>query len=186
MNKEEIIYIYIYIISIIYIYIYTIRYGSRVSGAILGKESRSPLHLGIVAIRKGTFGWLSTTVRQLTLYIYIYIYMCVCVCVCVCVCTACNHCCDMSFTNKKTEKFWTLNSCLLFSKIYNDCRLHTHKYTHTHKHTHINTHTHTHTHMYIWFLINYYQRIKTNNKIKMHLKKNKLCPPILCGPKSCG
>ncbi len=33
-----------------------IRYVSRASGAIQGKEKRPPLHLGVVAIEKGAFG----------------------------------------------------------------------------------------------------------------------------------
>ena len=51
-----------------------IRYESRVSGAIQGKELRCPLYLGVVAIEKGAFGWPSTTVDQ-HIYIYIYIYI---------------------------------------------------------------------------------------------------------------
>ena len=43
-----------------------IRYGSRISGAIQGKEYHPPLHLGVVAIEKGAFGLPSTTVSQLT------------------------------------------------------------------------------------------------------------------------
>ena len=34
-----------------------IRYESRVSGAIQGKEECSPLHLSVVAIEKGAFSW---------------------------------------------------------------------------------------------------------------------------------
>ena len=47
-----------------------IRYGSRVSGAIQGKEWHPPLHVGAVAIEKEAFGSASTTVCRL---IYIYL-----------------------------------------------------------------------------------------------------------------
>ena len=33
-----------------------LRFRSRVSGAIPGKQKRLPLHLGVVAIEKGAFG----------------------------------------------------------------------------------------------------------------------------------
>ena len=49
-----------------------IRYGSRVSGSILGKELRQPLYFGVVAIEKEAFGSSSITVGQIS-YIYIYI-----------------------------------------------------------------------------------------------------------------
>ena len=52
-----------------------IRCGSRASGAIQGKELSLPLHLGVVAVKKGAFGSLSTTVGQFTTFIYIYIYI---------------------------------------------------------------------------------------------------------------
>ena len=39
---------------------------SRENGASQGKEERSPLHFGIVAIKNGTFGSHSTTVGQFT------------------------------------------------------------------------------------------------------------------------
>ena len=57
-----------------------IRYRSRVSGAILEKETRPPLHLSVVAIEKETFGLPKTTLGQpADLYIYIYIYtLCMC------------------------------------------------------------------------------------------------------------
>ena len=42
-----------------------IKYGSRVSGAIQGKELHPPPHLGVVAIEKGAFGSLLTMVGQL-------------------------------------------------------------------------------------------------------------------------
>ena len=45
-----------------------IRYRSRVSGAIQEKEYRPPLHLGVVAIEKVTFGSLSTIVAQLSYF----------------------------------------------------------------------------------------------------------------------
>ena len=51
-----------------------IRYGSTVRGAIQGKEQHPPLHLGVVAIEKGSFWSLSITVANFT-YIYIYIYI---------------------------------------------------------------------------------------------------------------
>ena len=43
-----------------------IQYGSRVRGAIQGKEWRPPPYLGVVAIEKGDFGSPSTKVSQLT------------------------------------------------------------------------------------------------------------------------
>ena len=55
-----------------------IRYGSRVSREIQGKEWRLTLHLGLIAIEKRAFGLPSTTVSQLflslSLSLYIYIY----------------------------------------------------------------------------------------------------------------
>ena len=45
-----------------------IRYGSRVIGAIQGKEWRLPLHLGVVAIEKGTFRSPKTTISQVYIY----------------------------------------------------------------------------------------------------------------------
>ena len=54
------------------------RYGSRVSGAIKGKEQCPPLHLGVVDIEKRASSSLSTTVSQFIcvhIYIYIYIYI---------------------------------------------------------------------------------------------------------------
>ena len=48
-----------------------IRYRSRVSGTIQGKEQRPPIHIGEVVIKKGTFGSPSTTVDQLNLLIII-------------------------------------------------------------------------------------------------------------------
>ena len=50
-----------------------IRYGPRVSGAILGKEWHPPLHFGVVATERGTFGSPLTIVGQLIL---IYVYIC--------------------------------------------------------------------------------------------------------------
>ena len=46
-----------------------IRYGSRISGAIQGKEMRAPLHLGVVLLKLVPSGSPSTTVGQLTIYI---------------------------------------------------------------------------------------------------------------------
>ena len=43
-----------------------ITYGSRVSGAITGKESHTLLHLGVIAIEKVAFWSPSTTVGPLT------------------------------------------------------------------------------------------------------------------------
>ena len=43
-----------------------IRYGSRVSGAIPGRDLCPLLHLSLVAIEKGAFGLSSTMVDQLT------------------------------------------------------------------------------------------------------------------------
>ena len=51
-----------------------IRYWSKVSGAIQGKEWRPILLLDVVGIEKGAFGSPSSTVSQL-IYIYIYIYI---------------------------------------------------------------------------------------------------------------
>ena len=48
-----------------------LRYKSRVSGAIQGKELRLPLLLSVVANEKGAFGSPPTTVGKLTIYIYI-------------------------------------------------------------------------------------------------------------------
>ena len=42
------------------------QYGSRVSGAIQGKELRPLQHLGVVAIEKGAFVSPSTQAGQLT------------------------------------------------------------------------------------------------------------------------
>ena len=44
-----------------------IRHGSEVSGVILGKEWRPLIHLGVVAIEKGTLVWSAITVVQSTL-----------------------------------------------------------------------------------------------------------------------
>ena len=46
-----------------------IRYVWRVSGAIQKKEQRPPLHLGVVAIEKGAFRSLSTTVANIYLHL---------------------------------------------------------------------------------------------------------------------
>ena len=46
-----------------------IRYGSKVSGAIQGKELYPHLHFSVLAIEKGAFKSLSTMFGQL-LYIY--------------------------------------------------------------------------------------------------------------------
>ena len=46
-----------------------IRYGSRASGTIQGKESRPPRHLGVVAIEMRAFRSLSILIGQL---IYIH------------------------------------------------------------------------------------------------------------------
>ena len=57
-----------------------IRYVSRISVIIQGKELRPPRHLGVVAIEKKAlcrFRLRSTNLQ--------YIYVCVCVCACVCV-----------------------------------------------------------------------------------------------------
>ena len=43
-----------------------IRYGSRVSDAIWGKEKRPSLHLSVAATEKGDFESPSSTVGQLT------------------------------------------------------------------------------------------------------------------------
>ena len=43
-----------------------IRYRSRVSGSIQGKDLRHPLHLDVVAIEKGVFWSPETTVDQFT------------------------------------------------------------------------------------------------------------------------
>ena len=51
-----------------------IRYGSRVSWVIRGKELSLFLHLSIAAIEKRAFGSLLTSVSQL-IYIYIYTYI---------------------------------------------------------------------------------------------------------------
>ena len=45
-----------------------IRYGSRVSGAIQGKELRPSLHHGVVAIEKGGFGSPSTVVSHIYIW----------------------------------------------------------------------------------------------------------------------
>ena len=45
-----------------------IRYGSRVSGAIQGKESRPPLHLDVVSYRKGSLRVTLDYGRQLYIY----------------------------------------------------------------------------------------------------------------------
>ena len=53
-----------------------IRYVSRVSGAIQGKEWHSLLHLSVVTIEKGAFELpLITVVNFFYCYIYIYIYI---------------------------------------------------------------------------------------------------------------
>ena len=49
-----------------------IRYGLRVSGAPQEKEQRLPLHISVIAIKKGDIESHYTTVDQL-IYIYIYI-----------------------------------------------------------------------------------------------------------------
>ena len=51
-----------------------IRYGSKLGGAIQGKELCPTLHLGVVVNEKGDFWLPLTTVTNFTLYIYIYIY----------------------------------------------------------------------------------------------------------------
>ena len=51
-----------------YLTLSIIRYGSRVSGTIQGKELCPSLHLGEVTIEKRTFGWPLTMVSQLTYY----------------------------------------------------------------------------------------------------------------------
>ena len=53
-----------------YLKISIIKYGSRVSGTIEGKELCPPLHLGVLAIEKGTFG--SPSYTCINKYIYIY------------------------------------------------------------------------------------------------------------------
>ena len=50
------------------------KYVSRVRGALMGKEQRSFLRLGVVAIEKGGILSPVTTVEPL-MYIYIYIYI---------------------------------------------------------------------------------------------------------------
>ena len=64
-----------------------LRYGSRVSKVIQGKEKYPLLHLGVVAIEKGAFRSSLTMASQL-IYIYIYIYIC-------------KHCVCMSI-----QKYW--------------------------------------------------------------------------------
>ena len=44
------------------------------SGAIQGKELRPPLHLGVVAIEKGAFESLSTTIANFTFLKIITVY----------------------------------------------------------------------------------------------------------------
>ena len=54
----------------------TQHYKVRIKGKIeksREKSSAFPLHLGVVAIEKWTFGSLSTTVANFTLYIYRFI-----------------------------------------------------------------------------------------------------------------
>ena len=43
-----------------------IRYRSRVSGVVPGKEWRPPVHLSVVVVEKKAYGSPSTTVSQLT------------------------------------------------------------------------------------------------------------------------
>ena len=43
-------------------------------GVIQGMEEHPPLHLGVVAIEKGTFGLLSTTVANFTLLRFLSVY----------------------------------------------------------------------------------------------------------------
>ena len=43
-------------------------YGSKASEAIQGKERHFPLHLGVLAIKKGAFRSPSTTVGQYNLH----------------------------------------------------------------------------------------------------------------------
>ena len=55
-------------------------YKIQIKGKLSPKEKRPSLHFGIVAIEKGVFGLLSTTVDRLiyictSIYIYIYIYI---------------------------------------------------------------------------------------------------------------
>ena len=59
-----------------------IRYGSRVSGEVVGRELRPLLHHDIVGIKKKTSRSTLTTIGQINYNIY----MCVCVCVCVSAC----------------------------------------------------------------------------------------------------
>ena len=50
-----------------------IRYGSRVSGAIQGKELHPPLHVSVVANEKEAFGSPSMTVANCTFLLYMLI-----------------------------------------------------------------------------------------------------------------
>ena len=54
-----------------YLTLNIIRYGSRISGAIQGKEQHPPLHISAAPIEKGAFRSPLTMVGQL---IYIYTY----------------------------------------------------------------------------------------------------------------
>ena len=52
-----------------------IKYGTRISGAILGMEQRPLLHPGVAAIEKGVFCLPRLRSDNLYIYIYIYIYI---------------------------------------------------------------------------------------------------------------
>ena len=56
-----------------YLTLSIIRYKSRISGAIQGKEWHSLLHLGVVSIEKGPSGYPWLWSANL-LYVYIHIY----------------------------------------------------------------------------------------------------------------
>ena len=54
---------------------YKVRIKSKLEQSPYTSVYRPPLHLGVVAIEKGTFGPPSTMVANLYIYIYIYIYI---------------------------------------------------------------------------------------------------------------